>query len=119
MAPTDHSRSTVPSAFASEGLTGSSSTGSSFAFTTRRAIHTPPFVTFIDPKIQRARHQGPDGTPCLFPPSAWTRFTRASEFHAALERWLGYHVANHFPRELAIYELRLLRPDDVQRPRHP
>jgi ThiF family len=64
-----------------------------------------PTVEFLDPKIKRARHQGVDGAPCLFPPTAWTTTFPASELYAATERWLGYHVAGHFPRELAIYEL--------------
>lgn len=64
-----------------------------------------PRVEFLDPQIKRARHQGVDGAPCLFPPAAWTTTFPASELFAATERWLGYHVAGHFPRELAIYEL--------------
>ncbi len=64
----------------------------------------PPKVKFISPKIERARHQGTDGAPCLFPASAWRR-NRASEMYAATERWLGYHVDDKFPRELALYEL--------------
>jgi hypothetical protein len=64
-----------------------------------------PAVEFLDPLIKRARHQGLDGSPCLFPPAAWTTTFPASELFAATERWLGYHVAGRFPRELAIYEL--------------
>jgi molybdopterin/thiamine biosynthesis adenylyltransferase len=64
-----------------------------------------PTVEFLDPKIRRARHQGVDGAPCLFPSSAWTRTFPASEIYAATERWLGYHLAGSFPRELALYEL--------------
>jgi hypothetical protein len=67
--------------------------------------HYPPKVKFISPKIDRARHQGTDGAPCLFPASAWRRTVPASEMHAATERWLGYHLADKFPRELALYEL--------------
>ena len=67
--------------------------------------YVAPSVEFLDPKIKRARHQGTDGSPCLFPPSAWTRTFPASEIYAATERWLAYHLAGHFPRELAIYEL--------------
>jgi molybdopterin/thiamine biosynthesis adenylyltransferase len=64
-----------------------------------------PTVEFLDPQIKRARHQGVDGAPCLFPPAAWTLNFPASEIYAATERWLGYHVAGRFPRELALYEL--------------
>jgi hypothetical protein len=67
--------------------------------------HYPPKVKFISPKIDRARHQGTDGAPCLFPASAWRRTVPASEMYAATERWLGYHLADNFPRELALYEL--------------
>jgi molybdopterin/thiamine biosynthesis adenylyltransferase len=67
--------------------------------------YVAPRVEFIDPPIKRARHQGVDGAPCLFPPSAWTTNFPASELHVAIERWLAYHVSGHFPRELAIYEL--------------
>jgi molybdopterin/thiamine biosynthesis adenylyltransferase len=67
--------------------------------------YIPPVVAFIDPPIKRARHQGRDGPPCLFPPSAWTLALPAREMYAAIERWLTYHLANHFPRQLAIYEL--------------
>lgn len=67
--------------------------------------YVAPTVEFLDPKIKRARHQGSDGAPCLFPPSAWTRTFPASELYAAIERWLAHHLAGHFPRELAIYEL--------------
>jgi hypothetical protein len=67
--------------------------------------YVAPSVEFLDPKIKRARHQGIDGAPCLFPPSAWTRTFPASELYGATERWLAYHLAGHFPRELAIYEL--------------
>lgn len=67
--------------------------------------YVAPTVEFLDPKITRARHQGVDGTPCLFPPSAWTTTLPASELYAATERWLAYHLAGHFPRELALYEL--------------
>jgi hypothetical protein len=67
--------------------------------------HYPPKVKFISPKIERARHQGTDGAPCLFPPSAWRRTVPASEVYAATERWLGYHLEGKFPRELALYEL--------------
>jgi hypothetical protein len=34
--------------------------------------YIPPRVGFLDPKIRRARHQGLNGAPCLFPPAAWT-----------------------------------------------
>lgn len=67
--------------------------------------YVPPTVAFLDPAIKRARHQGIDGAPCLFPPGEWTLNFPASELYAAIERWLGYHLAGHFPRELAIYEL--------------
>jgi molybdopterin/thiamine biosynthesis adenylyltransferase len=67
--------------------------------------YVPPRVEFIDPKIKRARHQGLDGAPCLFPSSAWTLNFPASEFYIAIERWLGCHLAGSFPRELALYEL--------------
>jgi hypothetical protein len=67
--------------------------------------YVPPKVAFLDPPITRARHQGVDGAPCLFPPREWTLNFQASELYAAIERWLGYHLAGHFPRELAIYEL--------------
>lgn len=67
--------------------------------------YVAPTVEFLDPKITRARHQGVDGAPCLFPPSAWTRTFPASELYDATERWLAHHLAGHFPRELAIYEL--------------
>jgi hypothetical protein len=65
----------------------------------------PPRVEFIDPKIKRARHQGLDGVPCLFPPGAWTLNFPASEFYIAIERWLDCHLQGRFPRELALYEL--------------
>ncbi|MEZ5076719.1 MAG: ThiF family adenylyltransferase [Solirubrobacterales bacterium] len=64
-----------------------------------------PRITFLQPPIRRGRHQGPDGHPCLFPPSDWDTNVRASEIYAATERWLKYHLDDHFPRELAIYEL--------------
>lgn len=64
-----------------------------------------PHVTFVEPTIRRARHQGPDGHPCLFPPADWDMNVRASELYAATERWLNYHLDGRFPRELAIYEL--------------
>ena len=67
--------------------------------------YVPPSVAFLDPPIERARHQGTDGAPCLFPPGEWTINLPASEICAATERWLGYHLAGHFPRELAVYEL--------------
>lgn len=67
--------------------------------------YVPPRVEFLDPKINRARHQGLDGAPCLFPHAAWTLNFRASEFYMAIERWLGCHIAGSFPRELALYEL--------------
>lgn len=67
--------------------------------------YVAPTVEFLDPQIKRARHQGVDGAPCLFPPAAWTTTFPASELYAVTERWLGYHLAGHFPRELAIYEL--------------
>jgi len=67
--------------------------------------YVQPTVAFLEPAIKRARHQGTDGAPCLFPPGAWTLNFPASEFYAAIERWLGYHLAGRFPRELAIYEL--------------
>jgi molybdopterin/thiamine biosynthesis adenylyltransferase len=67
--------------------------------------YVAPTVEFLDPKIRRARHQGTDGAPCLFPPSAWTTTLPASELYAATERWLAYHLAGHFPRELVLYEL--------------
>lgn len=67
--------------------------------------YVAPKVAFLDPPITRAGHQGTDGAPCLFPPQAWTLSFPASEIYAAIERWLGYHLAGHFPRELAIYEL--------------
>jgi hypothetical protein len=67
--------------------------------------YVSPAVTFLDPPVRRARHQGRDGNPCLFPPSEWSRDFPASEFHAALERWLGYYIVGEFPRELATYEL--------------
>lgn len=76
-----------------------------------RVIYPPgypyisPRVEFLDPKIKRARHQGLDGAPCLFPPAAWTLNFPASEFYIAIERWLGCHLAGSFPRELALYEL--------------
>ena len=66
--------------------------------------HYQPKVKFISPTIDRARHQGTDGAPCLFPASAWRR-NRASEVYAATEHWLGYHLDEKFPRELALYEL--------------
>lgn len=67
--------------------------------------YIPPRVEFLDPKIRRARHQGLDGAPCLFPPAAWTLNFPASEFYIAIERWLGCHLVGNFPRELALYEL--------------
>lgn len=67
--------------------------------------YVAPKVAFLDPQITRARHQGTDGAPCLFPPQAWTLNFPASEIYAGIERWLGSHLAGHFPRELAIYEL--------------
>lgn len=67
--------------------------------------YIPPRVEFIDPKIKRARHQGLDGAPCLFPPQAWTLNFPASEVHTAIERWLDCHLQGRFPRELALYEL--------------
>lgn len=67
--------------------------------------HYPPQVKFLSPKIERSRHQGTDGAPCLFPASAWRRTVPASEMHAATRRWLGYHLDDKFPRELALYEL--------------
>ncbi len=67
--------------------------------------YVPPRVEFLDPKIKRARHQGLDGGPCLFPPAAWTLDFLASELYVAIERWLGCHLAGSFPRELALYEL--------------
>jgi hypothetical protein len=67
--------------------------------------YVPPRVEFLKPRIKRARHQGVDGAPCLFPPSAWKLNFPASEFYAAIERWLGYHLQGRYPRELAIYEL--------------
>lgn len=67
--------------------------------------YVPPRVEFLDPKIKRARHQGLDGAPCLFPPAAWTLNFPASEFHTAIERWLDFHLQGRFPRELALYEL--------------
>lgn len=67
--------------------------------------YVPPRIEFLDPKIKRARHQGLDGAPCLFPPAAWTLNFPASEFYLAIERWLGCHLAGSFPRELALYEL--------------
>lgn len=67
--------------------------------------YIPPRVEFLDPKIKRARHQGLDGAPCLFPPTAWTLNFPASELYVAIERWLGCHLAGSFPRELALYEL--------------
>lgn len=67
--------------------------------------YVPPRVEFLNPRIKRARHQGIDGAPCLFPGSAWTLNFPASEFYAAIERWLTFHLQGRFPRELAIYEL--------------
>jgi hypothetical protein len=67
--------------------------------------YVPPRVEFLNPRIKRARHQGLDGAPCLFPGSAWTLNFPASEFYAAIERWLTFHLQGCFPRELAIYEL--------------
>ncbi len=67
--------------------------------------YVAPTVEFLDPPIKRARHQGVNGEPCLFPPAAWTTTLPASELYLAIERWLGYHLAGHFPRELALYEL--------------
>jgi molybdopterin/thiamine biosynthesis adenylyltransferase len=67
--------------------------------------HYPPKVKFISPKIERARHQGTDGAPCLFPVSEWRRTIPASEVYAATEHWLGYYLEGKFPRELALYEL--------------
>ncbi len=67
--------------------------------------YIPPHVEFLDPKIKRARHQGLDGAPCLFPPAAWTLSFPASEFYIAIERWLDCHLQGSFPRELALYEL--------------
>jgi molybdopterin/thiamine biosynthesis adenylyltransferase len=67
--------------------------------------YVPPRVEFLNPRIKRARHQGLDGAPCLFPGSAWTLNFPASEFYAAIERWLTFHLQGRFPRELAIYEL--------------
>jgi ThiF family len=67
--------------------------------------YIPPRVEFLDPKIKRARHQGLDGAPCLFPPATWTLNFPASEFHTAIERWLDCHLQGRFPRELALYEL--------------
>lgn len=67
--------------------------------------YVAPTVEFLDPPIRRARHQSVNGAPCLFPPSAWTTTLPASELYAATERWLACHLAGHFPRELALYEL--------------
>ncbi len=67
--------------------------------------YVPPCAEFLNPRIKRARHQGLDGAPCLFPASAWTLNFPASEFCAAIERWLTFHLQGRFPRELAIYEL--------------
>jgi molybdopterin/thiamine biosynthesis adenylyltransferase len=67
--------------------------------------YVPPRVEFLEPRIKRARHQGTDGAPCLFPGAAWTVNFPASEFHAAIERWLACHLQGRFPRELALYEL--------------
>lgn len=67
--------------------------------------YIPPRVEFLDPKIKRARHQGLDGAPCLFPAAAWKLNFPASEFHTAIERWLDCHLQGRFPRELALYEL--------------
>ena len=64
-----------------------------------------PRVEFVEPRIQRARHQSPTGAPCLFPPREWTRFTPASEVHRAVGRWLRGWMLGSYPRELAIYEL--------------
>jgi molybdopterin/thiamine biosynthesis adenylyltransferase len=66
-----------------------------------------PQVCFLEPRIQDARHQapGPDGAPCLFPPSVWDRDVGPGEFYEATKRWLGYHLQGSFPRELALYEL--------------
>lgn len=66
-----------------------------------------PQVCFLEPKIEEARHQapGPDGAPCLFPPSVWDRSVGPGEFYEATKRWLGYHLQGSFPRELALYEL--------------
>jgi hypothetical protein len=67
--------------------------------------YVAPKVEFLEPRIKRSRHQGVDGAPCLFPPAEWTINLPPSELYAAIERWLGYHLAGHFPRELSIYEL--------------
>jgi molybdopterin/thiamine biosynthesis adenylyltransferase len=67
--------------------------------------YVPPRVEFLDPKIKRARHQGPDGAPCLFPPAAWRMSFPASELYVAIERWLDCHLQGSFPRELALFEL--------------
>lgn len=67
--------------------------------------YIPPRVEFLDPRIKRARHQGVDGAPCLFPPAAWTLDFPASTFYSAIERWLDCHLQGRFPRELALYEL--------------
>lgn len=64
-----------------------------------------PEVAFLEPRIQRSRHQSPSGAPCLFPPREWTQFVPASEVHDALRRWLRSWLRGSFPRELAIYEL--------------
>jgi len=42
----------------------------------------------------------------------------ASEIYAATERWLGYHVAGRFPRELALYEDAVAPPRVRKRDRH-
>jgi molybdopterin/thiamine biosynthesis adenylyltransferase len=67
--------------------------------------YVPPRVEFLNPRIKRARHQGLDGAPCLFPASAWTLNFLASELYATIERWLTFHLQGRFPREFAIYEL--------------
>lgn len=64
-----------------------------------------PDADFIEPRIRGARHQSPEGAPCLFPPRAWTPFVPPSEVHNALRRWLRSWMLGSFPRELALYEL--------------
>jgi hypothetical protein len=46
--------------------------------------YIPPKVTFLNPSITKARHQGVSGAPCLFPTSAWNPDdVPASEMYAA------------------------------------
>lgn len=69
--------------------------------------HVQPQVRFIEPRVEGGRHQAPgrNGAPCLFPPRLWDRQIGPGEVYEATRRWLGYYLADDFPRELAHYEL--------------